>query len=170
MRPGLVERIMPGAFDRALRDADDVRALYNHDPNMVLGRTRSGTLSLVSDQRGLRYEIALPDTQLGRDLPALLRRGDVSGSSFSFSLGDRAADQSWVKQNDGTTVREIRSAVLYDVGPVTFPAYAGTSAHTRSLDDIEREAAEATREAACTDDDRDACMVRARLVDLRLTR
>ena len=72
---GVRERIVSGAFDRAIRETQDVRGLFNHDPNMLLGRTESGTLRLESNKRGLRYEIDLPDTSAGRDVRAsILRR------------------------------------------------------------------------------------------------
>lgn len=125
---GAVERIMPGAFDHALRsEDDDVVALFNHNPSLILGRRQAGTLRLSEDSRGLIYEIDPPDTQVGRDLVASLRRGDVRGSSFMFGV----RDESWTK--DGPRdVRELRSVTLHDVGPVTFPAYEATSAGVRS--------------------------------------
>lgn len=126
--PGLVERIMPGAFDSAIAE-DDVRALFNHDPNYILGRTTSGTLKLWSDVFGLRYSIEPPDTQVGKDVKTSLRRRDVSGSSFSFIVEEemfiRAAD-------GGADIRELRKVRLFDVGPVTFPAYASTTSAVRS--------------------------------------
>lgn len=121
-----VERIKPGAFDQALQSSD-VRALFNHDPNYVLGRNKSGTLQLASDDRGLSYEITPSNTTAYRDVAEMLARGDVSGSSFRF----RVVDESWTKEN-GLKVREIRSLELLDVGPVTFPAYEGASSSVRS--------------------------------------
>lgn len=120
-----VERIMPGAFDRAIKE-DDVRALFNHDANMVLGRLRAGTLRLDSDATGLAYEVDLPDTRTGRDLEVLLGRGDVTGSSFSFV----PTDEEWRKES-GVNVRQVTAVRLYDVGPVTFPAYTATDASMR---------------------------------------
>lgn len=125
------EVIEPGAFDGVLDD--DVRALFNHDPNLVLGRTKAGTLRLSVDERGLRYEIDLPDTQVARDLVESLRRGDVSQSSFSFTV-DADGDE-WEQRPDGTYLRRIkRIKRLYDVSPVTYPAYSTTEATVRSLD------------------------------------
>jgi uncharacterized protein len=128
----MVERIRPGAFDRAIRE-DDVRALFNHDANQVLGRTSAGTARLSVDARGLRYEIDPPDTQAGRDLVTSLKRGDIDGSSFSFV----PLKTTWEEQRDATTgkmtyIRWIDEAQLYDVGPVTFPAYESTEASARS--------------------------------------
>src|SRR3990167_4007738 len=82
---GWREVIAPGAFDEAV-DRDDVRALFNHDPNMLLGRTLSETLALSVDSRGLKYEVMLPDTANARDVRTLIKRGDVSGSSFAFRV------------------------------------------------------------------------------------
>jgi uncharacterized protein len=121
-----VERIMPGAFDRAARE-DDVRALFNHDPNQLLGRTTAKTLRLAVDSVGLAYEVDLPNTTLGRDLPELLKRGDVTGSSFGFIV----RGETWRKEA-GKQVREITDVQLFDVSPVTYPAYEGTDVGMRS--------------------------------------
>jgi HK97 family phage prohead protease len=131
--PKVLERVRPKAFDAALSRKDDVRGLFNHDPSHVLGRLSAGTMRLAVDARGLRYEIDPPDTQSGRDVLELIRRGDVSGSSFSFSVDD----QDWEERPDGTEVRTIKSVTLYDVGPVTFPAYEAASTAVRSASDCE---------------------------------
>lgn len=133
--PGVVERIMPRAFNRALKDKDDVRGLFNHNPDQVLGRTSAKTMKLTKDTRGLRYEIDPPNTTIGMDTAESINRGDVSGSSFSFTVDDDG--QKWVRKmnDDGSSVdiREIHSVkMLYDVGPVTFPAYSGTTTGLRS--------------------------------------
>jgi len=141
-----VERIAPGAFSDAL--TCDVRALFNHDQNNVLGRTVSETLTLSEDTQGLRYEVDMPDTQLGRDLVVSIARGDVTGSSFSFTVDRDGAE---VREEGGQLVRTITKVKrLYDVGPVTFPAYEGASTSVRSDDDAadalaEREAFEASK-------------------------
>lgn len=121
------EQIAPGAFRDAI-GRDDVRALFNHDPNIVLGRTSAGTLKLDEDERGLRYDIDPPDTSNGRDVSTLVARGDVQGSSFSFEV----EAESWDRTGD-MPVRTITSAKLYDVGPVTFPAYEQTTVSVRCL-------------------------------------
>jgi HK97 family phage prohead protease len=127
---GFVERIAPEFFAKVL--GDDVRALVNHDPNLVLGRTKSqpaATLRIGTDSKGLHYQIDLPDTQTARDLLESVRRGDISQSSFGFST---AAD-AW-KKVDGKWVRTLLEASrLYDVSPVTYPAYPQTEASARSL-------------------------------------
>ena len=128
---GFYERIAPGAFDGCL--VDDVRCLFNHDPNQLLARTKSGTMRISADERGLRYEFDLPNTSLGRDLGELLARGDVSQSSFAFTIPD--GGDVWEKRDDGRAIRTItRVARLYDVSPVTYPAYPDTEVALRSME------------------------------------
>ena len=130
--PGVVERIRPGAFAAVLREGPDTMGLFNHNPDNVLGRTTAGTLRLKSTRRGLEYAITPPDTQLGRDLAENIRRGDISGSSFSFTV---TKDGLKWKEEEGQEIREIvKVDRLFDVGPVTFPAYTATDAALRSLD------------------------------------
>jgi len=123
------ERIAPGAFAAAI-GRDDVRALFNHDPNYVLGRSSSSTLRLTEDDHGLRYEIDPPETQAGRDVTTLVSRGDVQGSSFSFEV----EAESW-DLTAKPALRTIERVKLYDVGPVTFPAYEQTRVSARALVD-----------------------------------
>lgn len=124
------ERIMPGTFDRAVAE-DDVRGLFNHDPNQLLGRATAGTLSLAVTKRGLAYEITPGDTTVGRDVLEHVRRGDLQGSSFSFTVTDEA----WRKEK-GISIREITGVNLFDVGPVTFPAYEATTTAIRAESDL----------------------------------
>lgn len=131
----MVERLMPTAFDRALEERDDVRALFNHDANIILGRTTNNTLQLAKTKRGLSYEVKPPDTQQARDVLELLRRGDVSGSSFGFV----AQDVSW-REVDKVLIREIRGVELLDVSPVVYPAYTSTTSGVRSRDSLLNEA------------------------------
>lgn len=125
---GAVERIMPGAFDDAVA-GDDVRALFNHDSSQILGRTKSGTLKLSVDDVGLRYEVEPADTSVYRDVQTFLQRGDVDGSSFQFSIP--ADGERWSRQ-DGLEIREITKVKLFDVGPVTFPAYSAATSGVRN--------------------------------------
>jgi len=124
--PGTVERIMPGAFARSVNQKDDARALFNHDTNMVLGRVSAGTLRLTEDNRGLKYEIDPADTTVYRDVAQFIKRRDVQGSSFAFNVTDEQP-----KKENGLRIREIRGVELFDVGPVTFPAYESTSTGVR---------------------------------------
>lgn len=130
------ERIAPGAFDRALRSSDP-RALFNHDPNMILGRKSAGTLRLNALADGLHYEVSPPDTQYARDLLESMRRGDVQESSFAFSVAP--GGEEWI---DPDETRKLPTRVitrvqqLYDVSPVTYPAYPTTTSHARSAQEV----------------------------------
>lgn len=124
---GFREKIQPGAFSEAIVN-DDVRALWNHDSNYVLGRNKAGTLKLSEDERGLHYVVDLPDTQWAKDLSESIKRGDVTQSSFGFIVDS----DEWAKQ-DGETVRTLTKVTLFDVSPVTYPAYPQTSTSARSI-------------------------------------
>lgn len=129
---GMLERIAPSAFDSALSRPDDVRALFNHDASAVLGRTVAGTLRLEVDKVGLRYTIDVPDSPTGNDVAVAVQRQDVTGSSFAFIVGA----ESWARDEQPAGERWIRTVTdlsqLFDVGPATYPAYAGTTAAARS--------------------------------------
>jgi uncharacterized protein len=126
------EEIKPGAFARCLSEKQDVRALINHDPSQVIGRTKSGTLTLKEDERGLHFRCEMPDTQYARDLYESIRRGDIDGASFGFI----AQKQAWREEKDGDgkmqAVRELEDVDLSDISPVTYPAYPQTSLSARS--------------------------------------
>lgn len=140
---GFREQIAPGAFAEAI-NADDVRALFNHDTNQVLGRNRSKTLTLLEDQRGLLSEIILPDTQLAKDLEVLMKRGDINQMSFAFSIEQDG--QTWKKVGDGPWERTItKVAQLFDVSVVTFPAYPQTDAAVRALQVVKTAAEQSAR-------------------------
>jgi len=127
---GWTEEIDPHAFDAVMATNPDVRALWNHNPDFVLGRTKAGTLSLSLDARGLAYSITAPDTTVARDLVTSMKRGDVTQSSFGFIC---ARDQ-WTDEPDGSVTRRILEfAELIDVSPVTFPAYDAATSGVRSL-------------------------------------
>jgi len=124
------ERVVKGAFEQTIQE-DDIRALFNHDPNYVLGRNKSGTLTLEEDDKGLHVKIKPPNTQWAKDLLVSIKRGDITQMSFGFTvILDR-----W-NYEDGADVRELLKVKLYDVSPVTFPAYTQTECGIRSLDDI----------------------------------
>jgi hypothetical protein len=127
----VVEIVKPGTFTRALKEKQDVRCLFNHDPNHLLGRSAAGTLRMKQDDKGLTFANDMPDTQLGRDVRTSVDRGDLDGCSFAFNV----TKQTWREETDNgktTSTREIEDVDLYDVGPVTYPAYTGTSVGARS--------------------------------------
>lgn len=134
---GFRERILPGAFKRALGGEADVRALINHDEALVLGRTKSGTLRLRSTAKGLAVQIDPPQTGYARDLRESMSRGDVDGMSFAFG---KAKDEWGEEQIDGkpVTVRTVRDVDIYDVSVVTYPAYPQTEVALRSLQTARR--------------------------------
>jgi HK97 family phage prohead protease len=123
------EIILPGAFDKVLnrqRGKSDVVALMNHNSDLILGRTSSGTLELTSDDKGLRYTVTPPDTQVGRDTMELVRRRDLKGSSFAFGLEPGKGDR-WSSDEQGA-IREVREvSLLADVSVVLTPAYPASS-------------------------------------------
>lgn len=133
--PGFREVVRAGAFTRTLAEGADVRAFWNHNPDMVLGRTGSGTLALTEDDHGLRYVIRPPDTQWARDAMVSIARGDVNQSSFMFAA---VVDRWTHDEAAGYSLRELIDVELFDVSPVAFPAYAGTTVGVRAADDLRR--------------------------------
>ena len=124
---GFRERIEPGAFAATIAE-DDIRALINHRDDYVLGRNRSQTLTLGEDDEGLTFRINPPDTSYARDLITSLERGDITGASIGF----RTITDEW-NLEDGEPVRTLRAVRLFDVSPVTFPAYPQTDLALRAL-------------------------------------
>lgn len=136
------EIIEPGAFDGVLND--DVRALFNHEADLILARSKNGTgtLKLAVDETGLSYQFDAPDTQVGRDLLVSLTRGDIDQSSFSFTVAPDG--QTWVETKDGEGPTVLTRTItkisrLYDVSPVTYPAYEDTEVDCRSLEAFMKE-------------------------------
>lgn len=130
---GAVERVHPNFADRAMSEKQDIRGLFNHDANRVLGRTLSGTMTLTKDATGIRYDILYNDNDDDhRNTREKTSRGDVSGSSFAFN----ANKVQWEKREDGVEVRWLMDGDIYDVGPVTYPAYGGTTAVMRAVSDV----------------------------------
>jgi uncharacterized protein len=127
---GFRELIRPGAFKASLARGDDVRALVGHDSSQIIGRRAAGTLNISEDEKGLRVEIAVPDTTVGRDLIVSVKRGDLTAMSFGFST----QEDEWLKENKAGDIvrrRELIAADLYEVSVVAFPAYAETSVEAR---------------------------------------
>ena len=126
------EVILPGAFTKTLQESD-VRALFNHNNDYVLGRKKNGTLRLREDERGLPFECDLPDTQFARDLHTSIKRGDIDAMSFRF----RVIKETWTESPDldGLALRELVEVHLIEVSPVTFPAYEATEVEARAIVD-----------------------------------
>ncbi|MBX9580485.1 MAG: HK97 family phage prohead protease [Gemmataceae bacterium] len=124
------ESIAPGAFKSSLDSGRRVVSLFNHDVNYVLGSTSGGSLSLMEDLRGLWIEVDPPDTQVGRDVVEYIRRGDVQGQSFMFTI----TKEQWTFSEDPKELdkRTILDVELFEAGPVLFPAYEETSVGLRS--------------------------------------
>ena len=122
------EIVRKGTFTETIK-LDDIRALFNHDPNFVLGRNKAGTLELDEDEIGLRVVITPPDTSWANDLIKNLRRGDISQMSIGFIV----LEDTWGTQ-DGIDIREIKKVQLFDVSIVTYPAYTQTDVGVRAME------------------------------------
>lgn len=122
------EEIMPGAFDDI--DNDDVRALFNHNPNYILARSGSGTLTLRVDEKGLFYSFPVSGRSFSQDLADAVASGDVAESSFAFTV----REEKWIERDGDIPLRQIfKMKRTYDVSPVTFPAYQDTTVGMRSM-------------------------------------
>lgn len=127
----LFEVIRPGAASEFLAGKPDVKCALNHDRRYLFGRTKSGTLTLTEDEKGVKYEAIPPDAQWARDALVSVDRGDIDGSSFTFRV--RPEDEKVTKQKDGTYLREVlKLSEIGEMGPVTDPAYTDTTAEFRS--------------------------------------
>ena len=125
---GFSETIRSGAFRASLARKGDILALVDHDPSRLLARTRSGTLRLSEDGRGLAFDLDVPATTLGNDVLAMAERGDLGGMSFGFRVA--AGGEHWPDKR----TRELRAVELVEVSVVhAFPAYEGTSVQARSI-------------------------------------
>ena len=128
---GFREKIRKGAFEKTIQ-TDDIRALFNHDPNYVLGRNVNGTLELSEDETGLLVKIKPPETQFARDLVKQIARGDISQMSFGFIVN---VDE-WDTTDKDNPIRTLVDVGLFDVSPVTFAAYPQTDIGVRSVKDV----------------------------------
>lgn len=117
------EIIEPGAFARSLSENGDVRALFNHNWDNVLGRTKSGTLALKEDNKGLNFKVDLPNTSVARDLAESMARGDINQCSFGFFVTEEAWDYSVEP-----ALRTIKEVELFEISVVSIPAYDDTEA------------------------------------------
>ncbi len=132
--PGWVEEIAPGAFSRFLREGKDVKVLWNHNSDIVLGSTQNRTAQLLEDEHGLHGPVKInEDDQDAKNAFARVNRGDVRGCSFGFDI--RAMEESW--DEDGTYRTRLTDIELYEVSPCTFPAYAQTNISARAKENLE---------------------------------
>lgn len=131
---GFREKIRKGAFSESIKN-DDIRALFNHDPNYVLGRNKNETLLLEEDDHGLKIEIIPPETQWAKDLIYSIRRGDIDQMSFGFTV---LVDE-WNTEDKDNPIRTLVKVKLYDISPVTFPAYPQTSVAVRTAKEVFRD-------------------------------
>lgn len=132
------EIIAPGAFTRSLNAEADVKCLFNHDPNQILGRTKNGSLTLKTDDHGLAFRCVInPDDSAARAIYARIARNDVSSCSFAFTVpaGGDSLDEATDENGQRFTRRTLRDVNLMDVSAVTYPAYDGTNVDARSLAD-----------------------------------
>lgn len=125
---GFREKIAPGTFKRALKEGQDVRALVEHDPSRIIGRSTAGTLNMAEDKEGLRVEIDPPDTQIGRDVMESISRGDLTQMSFGF----RTIKEEWDESGE-EIIRTLKDVDLFDVSVVAYPAYPDTTVASRSF-------------------------------------
>lgn len=127
------EQFQRGAFADSLEN-DDQRFLWSHDVSKVLGRTKNGTLRLFEDDVGLRFELDLPDTTLGKDTYESIKRGDVDGVSFGFQMISHELEE----PDDGLTIRTVTKARLLEISAVAFPAYPDSEVSARGYDPIKQ--------------------------------
>ena len=125
------ERVSRGAFKDSI-GKDDIRALFNHDPNYVLGRNKAGTLELEEDDVGLRVKITPPNTSWAKDITTSIRRGDISQMSIGFIV----EKDEWSSEK-GMDMRDLKKVQLFDVSPVTFPAYTATDVGVRAMQEYD---------------------------------
>lgn len=164
---GFYEFIERGAFTEELIANSDVRALINHDPNLILARNTSGTLNLTADERGLKYEFEMPETSYGKDLAISMKRGDISQSSFAFTV----AEDEWSTDAEGNNIRTIKKiAELFDISSVTYPAYSHAESDLvvakRGLKEYQESLVEETKEEII--EEKENNLVRNSLISLNI--
>lgn len=127
---GFREKIRKGNFQESL-EKNNIKALWNHNTDIVLGSTKGGTLRLNEDDKGLKFELDLPDTQAGRDAATSINRKDVDGMSFGFNM---KVDE-WDESDPDKVVRTLIKSDLHEISPTPFPAYPQTKVGVRSSKD-----------------------------------
>ena len=128
---GFVEQIRAGAFTKSLTSGDPIRALYEHEDNKLLGSTRSGTLKLSENHKGLYFELDLPNTSYAHDLGVLVERGDINGCSFGFTVP--AGGDAW-EVRSGVLTRDLLNIRLSEITVTANPAYLDTEVAKRSME------------------------------------
>lgn len=129
--PGVFEIIRPGSFSQSLNRFNELKCFINHDSAKILSTTRSNpALEITDNEESLDFRSPIPPTTYGNDLAINVKRGNISGASFSFMIND--GGEKFTMDEDGNYHREITSAEIYEVGPVTNPAYQQTSVALRN--------------------------------------
>ena len=127
---GFTEVVAPGAVTDSLQQSGDCLMLRDHNPSLLMGRTKSKTLALTEDANGLRFVCKLPNTTQANDLAESIDRGDLDGVSFGFNVpsgGDK-----WSSDKEGNVIRTLVRINLSEISPCSFPAYPSTSVSIRS--------------------------------------
>jgi HK97 family phage prohead protease len=139
---GFTEVVKENALDKALERNTDVLALYGHDYQNVLGRQSANTLQLEKDERGIKFTLDLPNTQLGRDVYTLVERGDLKGNSFGFTV----EKDSWDKKGDKVirTIEQVRD--LFEISIVSLPAYEASELVKRNFEEFSEDITDAIPE------------------------
>lgn len=129
---GFREKIAKGAFTNTINNKDNnIRALWNHNSDLVLGSTGNGTLTLSEDDKGLRFDLDIAPTSAGNDAFISIQRGDVDGVSFRFN----PLKQEWDETDPANVVRTLVEVECDEISPTPFPAYEATSVNTRTAKD-----------------------------------
>ena len=124
------EKVRKGAFEETLRN-DTIKGLFNHNTDLVLGSTKSGTLKLQEDDRGLKFELELPNTTAGKDAAESIKRGDIDGVSFGF----QSITDEWDETDPQEPIRTLVKVKLFEISPTAFPAYPDSQVSARSVKD-----------------------------------
>ncbi len=164
---GFYEFVERGVFNEDLINSSDVRSLINHDPNLILARSTSGTLKLSADERGLKYEFEMPETSYGKDLAISMKRQDVNQSSFAFTV----QEDDWSTDADGNNIRTIKKiGELFDISAVTYPAYSQAESDLvvakRGLKEYQESLVEETKEEII--EEKENNLVRGSLISLNI--
>ena len=154
---GFREKIRAGAFKNTITK-NNIRALWNHNRDFVLGSMGNGSLKLSEDDKGLRFELDIADTQMGRDAFTSIGRRDVDGVSFSFS----AVKQEWDESNPADVIRTLVEVECDEISPTAFPAYEETSVSTRTAKECYAE----HRDALKIEQEQKETEIRSRLIEL----